>query len=879
MISKIKKMKLIDYWHLLIIILLYLPSKVLKFINPNIWIISENGNDAKDNGFAFFEYMAKNHPEIKTFYIIEKQSSDYNKLNNYKNIILHNSIKDILYTMACKNYVSSQLGSSFPYSNIFFNLYLLKLFGFKYVFLQHGITLEKVTCFFKKESGIDLFCCAANPEYDYVKDNFGFKDYELAKVGFCRYDNLISKKEEKKSILLMLTWRKELVPFNNKVTNMEKSRFLNSNYYLNIQNILNDEKLISKLEKNNIILYFCLHDNLYMYKELFTTKSKNIIIVDKNSHKKVNSLIRECNYLITDISSVAFDFAYQNKRIQYFHFDYDEMQKSHWGKGYFDFKKDGFGIITYNCKDCIEEIIKSINENFENPEKYNRKKIDFFCFKDDKNCERTLNAINNMNNIKNDYKNKMYEKKLKVFNVTMIIVSLILAMFGFINSLPIPIFIANILLFINNLSYGLLKTNKGIYFSLFNFSVFTFLMAKPIIQTFRGVKWWMNYSLNSQIFSLSCIWITLLFLFIGAVTFELIPKNDTIDKKTSIKYIQKISLILFLIAAFFSFISGTDKIIFMYGKQYVEYYLSYQSNLPSLLNLFGGMSTTLFVIYLCTFPSKNNMIFPTIVYISLSIPDLLIGQRNPIVLSCLFIFSYVLVRDYYNMLENRPKFIDVKERIILLIMIPIAIIGLDLYNYVRVNENINTDNSKFVDFFYTQGISYDVLNIGYSKMDTIKNMNKNYIFGPIYDYFQDSTIAKKIFKLDGLGIGNNITRALKGNNFAHILGFLARKDYLDGHGYGSSYILELYCNYGFIGIIAFSFILGFYLNYLPILIKKKNFFSILALQSTIAIYFIPRAETLSFIIFVFTPHFWASLILVYLIYFIIKRTKGINNEN
>ena len=154
-------------------------------------------------------------------------------------------------------------------------------------------------------------------------------------------------------------------------------------------------------------------------------------------------------------------------------------------------------------------------------------------------------------------------------------------------------------------------------------------------------------------------------------------------------------------------------------------------------------------------------------------------------------------------------------------MIPLSVILLDVHNYVRENKEIKSSiTESFVDFFYTQGVSYDVLNHGYFYMDTIRKMDKNYVIGPVIDYFSDNTIARKVFHMKGLGTGNNINKALNGHSFTHILSFLARSDYLDGHGYGSSYILELYCNYGFLGIALFSIICSILLIFLPETVGK-----------------------------------------------------------
>ncbi len=876
MLEKIKKMKLIDYWHFLILILCYIPSLVLKFIYPNIWIVSENGDDAKDNGFAFFKYMMTSHPEIKCYYIITKQAKDYKKVEKYsKNLLIHNSIKSIIYIMGCRNFVSSQLASSFPYSNIFFNLYMAHVFKFNYIFLQHGITKENVKCFYKNESNIDLFCCAANPEYDYVKEYFGYKDYEVSKLGFCRYDNLSSEFTNDDSILFMPTWRKYLEARDGVINSDIEKQFLSSKYYKTIYKLINDRRLIESLEKNNKILYFCLHDKAMIYKKYFTSPSKNIIIVDKSSSKTVDKLIRECKYLITDTSSVSFDFAYQKKRLLYYQFDYNDIIKGHWSKGYFNYDKDGFGKVVKNHNDCVNEIILAINEKFKNSKLYEQRTKNFYCFNDKNNCERTFNKIRELSDIKDVERKNRRIKNHKKNYLFVILVSLLIMLLGITFNQYILMLFATILLFFHNLYYGLLMPKKNIFFNLFHVSIFTFLLGKPIIQTLSSVKWWIKYSEYSEKMTLISIWLTLLGLFLGSFLNN--NRKLNVDNKfilgkkyfnENIYYIRKYSFIMFMITILFRYVCEIEKYIFMYGKSYTEYYLSYYSSLPSVVNLIGGMAITFLVIYLVTLPNKKATIGVALIYLCSFIPNFLIGQRNPLILAALLFFSYYVVRDWY---ENSNKWVNVKERFLILLIIPVLIIGLDIYNYKRDNARLNGNMfESFVDFFYTQGISFDVLNIGYSNMDTIRSMNKNYVFGPIVDYYRDNTIAKKVFKLPGLGIGNNEVRALKGNSFTHILAYLSRSDYLQGHGYGSSYILELYCNYGFIGLFIFSILLGFLLVNIPIIIKSQSLLSIIVLQMCMTIYFLPRAETMSSIMFIFTPHFLGSLIVMWFIIYIKK---------
>lgn len=882
--NKIKKMKLKDYFHLLILLFCYIPSLILKILKPNIWIVSENGNDAKDNGFSFFKYMIKNHQDVYCYYIISNDSTDYDKLKMYKKRLLkYNSLKHVIYTMACKSFISSQLASSFPYNNIFFNLYIWRVFNFNYVFLQHGITKEKVKCFYKKESGIDLFCCAANPEYDFVQKYFGYDDIEISKTGFCRYDELVNNSSDNNSILFMPTWRKELEIDSKSVSKKQEERFLKSDYYKNIQGLLNNKKLLKSLEKNNIIMYFCLHDNARIYKKYFKTKCKNIKIVDKTYEKTVNELIKKCSYLITDTSSVAFDFAYQNKSVLYFHFDYEDIIKKHWEKGYFDYDKHGFGKICYTVNETSNEIIKAIDMQFKNEKKYIDRVKDFFCHKDDQNCQRTFNAIKKLEEYRDIQKENKKSKKVKIVSYCNIILSFITLLFGNATNNLIVMLVGILLIMLNNIYYGLCQFSKRIYFSIFNFAIFTFLISKPLIKTFSGIEWWNDYDIMLQKMSLMSIYITLLCVFIGCFIYNQINFKEKIKKglfkikNFTINNNQiKIIIICFYITIFFRYIMEFEKLIFMFGKDYTEFYLTYQSYLPSIINFLGGTSTTFLMIYLTFLPKKKKCYLPLFLYLLSNVPNFLIGQRNPLVLSLLFIFCYAIVRD----INSNEKFIGFKEKVVILLMIPIAIIMLDMHNYIRENSEMKGNMvDSFVDFFYTQGVSYDVLNMGYYNMETIRGMNKNYVFGPIIDYFSDNTIARKVFNMKGLGTGNNVNKALNGHSFTHILSFLSRSDYLEGHGYGSSYILELYCNYGVLGIMIFSIILGVFLACIPNIIYKSNILSVITLYITTSIFFLPRAETTSCIMFLFSLQFWIPIL--FLIFLLNKNThkKVIAYEN
>ena len=106
------------------------------------------------------------------------------------------------------------------------------------------------------------------------------------------------------------------------------------------------------------------------------------------------SLLSTSSLLITDYSSVFFDFAYLKKPIIYSQFDYDEYRKNHYKKGYFDYRKDGFGDVVVNEADVIKCVFDSYNNDFKLKPTFEKKHDDFFQLYDNKNNERIYEEIN-----------------------------------------------------------------------------------------------------------------------------------------------------------------------------------------------------------------------------------------------------------------------------------------------------------------------------------------------------------------------------------------------------------------------------------------------------------------------------------------------------
>jgi oligosaccharide repeat unit polymerase len=437
------------------------------------------------------------------------------------------------------------------------------------------------------------------------------------------------------------------------------------------------------------------------------------------------------------------------------------------------------------------------------------------------------------------------------------------------------ILVAIVCLFLHNVLYCTEHWKQCALFFFFNLTFFVFLLSRPFISMVRGDCWW-YFSTEQVHFALTALSLSLIMLLVGAVA--AVHLQDYLRNKNTRKEeikgnenastfsgnLQIISLVFFYGAFVFFMLLEMEKLIYVWKYSYYEYYTSFHSRLPYVFYEISSMMKYCLCIFLATLPKKNKTMLPFILYLVSAMPAMLMGLRNPIVLNALFILVYYLIRD---ILQDTKKWFGRAERIFLMIALPIGVLFLGAFNYIREGAKINAKGpvGLVVDFFYKQGVSFDVLNIGYGATSGLpQRAFRNYTFGNIIDYFMHGTIAQKLFGASALQSGNNLDMALNSNSYAHNMSYVARgQEYLDGHGWGSSYLLETFTDFGYIGIIIFSLILGFIFVAALRWFQKNQMLRIIILLSLTSIFFVPRAETTGWIMFLLTLQFWAAILICF----------------
>ena len=98
--------------------------------------------------------------------------------------------------------------------------------------------------------------------------------------------------------------------------------------------------------------------------------------------------------MVTDYSSVAFDFAYLQKPVIYYQFDRDAFFNHHtYKKGYFDYEKDGFGEIAENEDTLVAFLEAYMRNGCKIKSCYQERILGFYEYQDNNNCARLLEQI------------------------------------------------------------------------------------------------------------------------------------------------------------------------------------------------------------------------------------------------------------------------------------------------------------------------------------------------------------------------------------------------------------------------------------------------------------------------------------------------------
>ncbi len=401
-----KVLKIINY--IVINSIRLFANKVTQIVprNKNIWlfncVVNANNQNAFTHNTKFLYLYISEHPEFgispiwistdKNIIKILKQTNKYDAVYKYslKGIWLCLRAKYYIINLdpACNNEISQLMCGGATIINLWHGIPL------KSIGLDVSYIYQKLSPIFKKlHKCIRLKANYYITNYLYdtqiFKKAFDLNDEQLKILGSPRLDTLFSN------------FNNENLFMENDVENILKFKEQGKKLLLyvptyrdtgkDISNWIQNPKLLLVLKQNNAVLICKLHP--VDANAIDINNSETFYKMSNNSD--INAVLKYTDALITDYSSINFDYTLLDRPIIYFVPDFEEYQLT-CHKFYTPYKEFAIGDV---CKtedellSAMQEVINGI-DNYKEQRKILRDKI--FKYQDGKNCERVIKWIKSL---------------------------------------------------------------------------------------------------------------------------------------------------------------------------------------------------------------------------------------------------------------------------------------------------------------------------------------------------------------------------------------------------------------------------------------------------------------------------------------------------
>lgn len=361
-------------------------------LHKPIWLYNDKEN-VIDNAYYQFKHDLSKKDGIERYYIISNKKDFFKgkfTKKELKHVVSFRSFKHKLLYLNATKILTSFRNIEFYcpfYKNISYYQDLLK---YELIYLQHGILHCHTPHLYSKEANnIDKIVVSSDFEYNNFIDNYNYTHKNLIKTGMSRFDLCDVKKKKTNKILIALSWRVNLMgPYKDRAYVPNEEKFLKSAYFKPLNDLIKSVRFNNILKKNNLEVEIMSHPIFKVYDKFFTV-NENI--------KFINSAIpNDYLLIITDYSSIVFDYVYAGVPVMYFVPDYD-LYKA--GITHLYNKLDlpmenGFGPFTTNIDNLLQELNKFINSNYKLDKKYINKANNFFISKGN-HCKKLYQELMN----------------------------------------------------------------------------------------------------------------------------------------------------------------------------------------------------------------------------------------------------------------------------------------------------------------------------------------------------------------------------------------------------------------------------------------------------------------------------------------------------
>jgi CDP-glycerol glycerophosphotransferase (TagB/SpsB family) len=272
--------------------------------------------------------------------------------------------------------------------------------------LQHGIVNQDMSESLHRynKNHIAMTASTQQEAEGFLLYPYGYERKEILLTGLARLDKAfpIRKMQRGRRVVIAPTYREWLVgsSLDKELHKEIKPGFEKSQFFIFYNSLVNSPQLHKALKKYGYNLLLRLHPSFYNAAKYF--QANEFCEISTGDARAYQECLKDTAILITDYSSIAFDYAFAHCPIVYTQFDREEFFNRHlYQDGYFNHENDGFGPVCYSLEDAVQKIIGILTGGVKMEQVYKDRVRSFFQFNDDKNCERIFDATLNIEQSRN----------------------------------------------------------------------------------------------------------------------------------------------------------------------------------------------------------------------------------------------------------------------------------------------------------------------------------------------------------------------------------------------------------------------------------------------------------------------------------------------
>jgi CDP-glycerol glycerophosphotransferase (TagB/SpsB family) len=342
-----------------------------------------------DNAAALHAHVREHHPEIEATWVIDRDSPDVPRARAVGPVLYRNEISTFVRALRARVHILSHGTHDIPTC-------ASGLSPAYKVFLDHGFNaLKKRHDEFLRplrdlDRVFDLFPSSSEFERE-IKATWGISPQKIVVTGLARYDSLLREYREtnaskRPTILYMPTWREWIVP--------QGDSWRDSSFLGTIREFLLKSGLRELLAARGARLHLYPHILMRQQWEKIASELSHPEIHVLGPEARLRDEILRCQLLVTDYSSVAWDFLYLDKPVLFFPFDHDRFDRER--GSYIDLRHEAPGPVAQTSKETVGWIDRFLSADFDLDEWRPIRdawRARAFVRIDEENCRRTLEAI------------------------------------------------------------------------------------------------------------------------------------------------------------------------------------------------------------------------------------------------------------------------------------------------------------------------------------------------------------------------------------------------------------------------------------------------------------------------------------------------------